>query len=269
MAFGDWGASTRHTPHFWSLAVEEQFYLVWPAVVLWAGARRLLPLCLWLIAGSLALRLGLEVAHAGSTLVLLATPCRLDALAIGALIATVARRPNGPSTLRLAYPGFALACAGVAGLILWRGNLAQRDPVIGSLGLTVMALLFGTTLAIAIQLKPRTVLHRLFVLPPLRFAGRYGYGIYVIHYPVMIILADLGWNYEQLAVRFGTPATAEGVLVGVNVGVTLALALLSFHLLEQPFLTLKSRFGYGHEAARTASGAAADRRPMTQPTEGA
>jgi peptidoglycan/LPS O-acetylase OafA/YrhL len=249
MAIGDWGASTRHTPHFWTLAVEEQFYLVWPALVLWAGTRRMIPLSLSFIAGALALRTGLVLAGAIPTMATLATPCRVDALAIGALIATIVRRPDLVPRVRLAFPGFAVCFAAVLGLIAWRGNLAESDPIIRTVGISLVGLMFGMLVTVAIQVQPGTLIYRCFTFAPLRLAGRYSYGIYVIHYPVMILLGDYGWSYPGLAARYGSPAVAEALLVIVNTAVTFALAVASFHLLEKPFLSLKRYFSYAREVA--------------------
>src|SRR5262249_27091247 len=77
--------------HFWSLAVEEQFYLVWPFVVYCATSARLAKVCLLLALGALILLVGLVVADALPWHLYTSTLCRMDALAMGGLAACLMR----------------------------------------------------------------------------------------------------------------------------------------------------------------------------------
>jgi len=70
--------------HFWSLAVEEQFYLFWPLVVYRLSPQRLLPVCLWIAFGALVVRCGMRLEGASGWTIYTLTPCRMDALALGA-----------------------------------------------------------------------------------------------------------------------------------------------------------------------------------------
>ena len=77
--------------HFWSLAVEEQFYLIWPLVVLSFGRRWLLRICVVVAVLALALRTGLSAAGAGDVAQVVLTPCRFDALCAGGFLALAVR----------------------------------------------------------------------------------------------------------------------------------------------------------------------------------
>src|SRR5213594_314733 len=80
--------------HFWSLAVEEQFYLIWPVIVLALSRRHLQACCLACIIGALVVRVGLN-AKGNETAAFVLTPARIDALAVGAYLAISARGAAG------------------------------------------------------------------------------------------------------------------------------------------------------------------------------
>src|SRR5439155_11152746 len=85
--------------HFWSLAVEEQFYLFWPLVVLWLSTRKLLAACTVAMVTGLVCRITLSLTgHV--VLVNVWTLSAMDALAIGAFIAVASRQPGGLSMMR-------------------------------------------------------------------------------------------------------------------------------------------------------------------------
>ena len=121
--------------HFWSLAVEEHFYLLWPIVVLSFGRRSLLGICVAVTVLALALRCALSFAGAGDVALVVLTPCRFDALCVGGFLALAVRsvglervaRTARSSLGPLAWPrpaGVRLECA--AGLALGRGAPAPR-----------------------------------------------------------------------------------------------------------------------------------------------
>ncbi len=83
------GADVSGFSHFWSLAVEEQFYLVWPFVVLLAAGTRLLWICVALVLIALLSRAFMQVAGAKPEMIYMFTFCRMDALAMGAAMAVV------------------------------------------------------------------------------------------------------------------------------------------------------------------------------------
>ena len=85
------GRGVDWLPHFWSLAVEEQFYLVWPLVVLAMSERALWRVCVMLILAAVAARTGLRLATQGTMGAYMFTICRIDALALGAIAAIAIR----------------------------------------------------------------------------------------------------------------------------------------------------------------------------------
>src|SRR5205823_2572136 len=89
-----WAMTPWHTGHLWSLSVEEQFYLLWPAVVLAAGRRRLVPISIAIVAGVALLRAVLVAVSGPSLGIYVLLPTRMDELTIGAALAALARDPQ-------------------------------------------------------------------------------------------------------------------------------------------------------------------------------
>ena len=217
--------------HFWSLAVEEQFYLLWPVAVFLLRRRPLMALCAG--AGGLAVgvRLALHLAdREAAAFVLL--PARVDALAAGALLALAVRGPGGlPATLRWAKPAAAVALAGLAALFVWKRGLPAEDPAVAVAGYSLLAVLFAGVLALTLEGRAE----RWLAAPWLVFFGRYSYGLYVLHHPLLFLKPER-LSYGSL------PGWL--LFVGAATGATVLLALLSWHFWEKPFLDLKDRFPY-------------------------
>ena len=227
----------------WSLAVEEQFYLVWPAVVLLVPPRLLPRLCALLALGAVALRFAILPERADVAYFL--TPCRLDALAVGACLALL---PPAPAWLgRVAA---ALGVTGLATVSLTTGSSLPGDnPAMQSWGLVAaLALAFGlVTLAsgcgaLAALCRSRVV----------RWFGRYSYCIYLVH--VLVVqwfaarLVDLALRSPELHVWLTNDCPALVVLLGfvaVCLAAAWAIGWLSWRLFERHFLAWKRHFEDG------------------------
>jgi peptidoglycan/LPS O-acetylase OafA/YrhL len=245
---GNWAYPARQVipplSHLWSLAVEEQFYLAWPAVVLLARGRRLAWTAGALVLAGPALRA--LVVHATDWPVGSAyrvTPGRLDELALGALLAVALRDAGWRPWVRRAWPAaLAAGAAGFLALGLALGSFdMHREPLeiwshsllgLGFAGLTAGAVVGEGTPA---------PLQRLLAWRPLPWLGRYSYGLYVVHY--FVHLAALGalsatpGGAALLGSRTGYALYAAG-----GVAVSLGLAMASWHLLERRCLALKRYF---------------------------
>lgn len=229
--------------HFWSLAVEEQFYLIWPFVVLWLGRRHLLATCAALIVIALLCR----IALAATDLVVLPDvwmPARMDALGVGAFIAVYSRTEGGMEHLaRWARPTVAIAAVPLCVLFVLNVGLA-------TIGHTLLALFFGATLVVALTSKPASVTERVLSSRILGFFGRYSYALYVFHHPLLWFKpALIGGFTGVIAPVLGSQLPGYLLWLVVATTVSIALALVSWHLIENPFLSLKRFFPYQSEAA--------------------
>jgi peptidoglycan/LPS O-acetylase OafA/YrhL len=90
-----WEGVPGHTTHLWSLAIEEQFYMLWPLVVFFASRRRLVQICIGAIVFAELTRIGLHYTAPNGIAGYALMPARIDALGVGALVAVLAREPAG------------------------------------------------------------------------------------------------------------------------------------------------------------------------------
>jgi peptidoglycan/LPS O-acetylase OafA/YrhL len=224
--------------HFWSLAVEEQFYLVWPAVVMMVDRRTLLRLSLAMAVIAVLVRLGLRAGGAPPFSAYEYTVARMDALTLGAAGALVVRDESllakvAPYTMRALVGG--LVVVGLLYPVTHGFNLANPlTQVVGYSALSVACL--GLLLHVVIQ--PKSALGTAFQAPWLRFFGKYSYGIYVFHHPFVERLAP---HYKPLINSSDPHAALLSFLefeVVVIVG-SVVIALISWNVLERWALQLK------------------------------
>jgi peptidoglycan/LPS O-acetylase OafA/YrhL len=231
--------------HFWSLAVEEQFYLLWPLLVITAGNRTMLWLCAVFIGSAILIRAALIRYNLDFAVgaAYQFTVARWDALAVGALLALVLRQRQWCERLiRLAPFAAALLLIYLMAYVAIEHNFAPVDRD-AALNQTVAALLFGLLIFVAVYpaAAGRSLAQRGVSSAWLRSVGKYSYAIYVFHLPMMHV-----WGVTLKKISAATFATMPLLEILVNIfgvfALSLALSLLSWHLLEQPFLRLKKRF---------------------------
>jgi peptidoglycan/LPS O-acetylase OafA/YrhL len=230
--------------HFWSLAVEEQFYLFWPLVVWRLAPRRLLIVCLWIAVGALLLRSALVMQGVGWSELYGNTACRMDALALGGAGACALRVPELRS--RLVHARYA-ASALLLGLFLVAGALTHlydrtRWPC-ETFGYTVLACCAaGFVTLVALAANSRSTAATLLAWGPLRRCGRYSYAMYVFHGLLHKLIGE-----PWLNARFGETITIAVAFTYALVVllVSYLLGYLSYHLLEEPLLRLKRFFEPG------------------------
>jgi peptidoglycan/LPS O-acetylase OafA/YrhL len=240
----NWHVTFQSSPstfliHFWSLAIEEQFYLIWPALVYLLGPR-ISRVCLFGIAVSFTYRLVMCRLHVPTAYVYFPTSARLEDLCIGALAACVVCnsgwlacfRANVKITMLIA------AAALLSAALAARGFEAIKWP----------PLLWGTTAVCTLTAAALIMTHsgsdcrlsKWLSFGLLRWFGKYSYGLYVIHLPVYAAIAHYFVPAGSAIVRLlcGAGVTASVIMVSSGA------AYLSYTHLEAPFLRLKKRFSY-------------------------
>lgn len=228
--------------HLWSLAVEEQFYLVWPVLIFLIRDRRKL---LW-TAALLALvapisRIFLLAHGAPYDATYKLTICRADSLLAGGWLALIVRGKLKDAVLRYAMPVFGLSVF-LCCMIAWKtGNfLWSINHSLNSYGYSIIAI--ACTSLIAMALRPNSITAKAMRANTLRFLGKYSYGIYVYHQLVFIFVT---WLFENwLKYHIHSKSIYHLTLMALVVPITIPLAVLSFRFYEQPFLKLKRYFNY-------------------------
>lgn len=229
--------------HFWSLAVEEQFYIFWPFIVHRLSARRLFTICLYSAMLALVIRGIMVFSGANSWTVYTATTSRLDALALGGAGACLLRMPAARewAASRLTAINMAALVLLVIGVPITHAyNTDAVDCQI--FGYTLLALccaILVTTVAAGDRQTRPTVLARSLSWAPLCSCGKYSYGIYIFHQLIHKLLGER-W---MLAAFGGHPPAHTVYLYSLTIGlVSFVAAYSSYHLLEKRFLELKYLF---------------------------
>lgn len=231
--------------HFWSLSIEEQFYLAWPAVVRALSRRRLLTLAAGVVLASSLARLALFVSG-WPTAAYFLTVTRLDGLAIGACVALAARDADDWATLvRWCVPLTAAAFGALAGLVAQTGTTSFGDAAVGTVGISLLSFGFGAGLVVAIS-HARAA--RVLSGPVLRWFGKYSYGLYLVNQPVVLLLVKAGVTAVAIERLVGSKALGVLAVNAAAFGVCAAAAFASWHVYEKHWLALKERRGFRHAA---------------------
>ena len=214
--------------HTWTLAVEEQFYLLWPMIVFACSPPTLRMFLAWLIGACFVARF----INGGAWPIL-----AFDALAWGCLAALIFPTPK--SVPRSIAAASLAASAAILILIVARHGIERfwfpsgyiHDPFAGALLLALLGPCFASLLLLVFASRNSLVLEA----APLRYAGRISYGLYLYHWPIILLYDSMATpNFEWAPVRI--------VLIST---LTLAVATLSYEFMERPILRLRdSRRAY-------------------------
>jgi peptidoglycan/LPS O-acetylase OafA/YrhL len=242
---GEWQG---YISHFWSLAVEEQFYLVWPYLIVFLPVRRLRPVVLALIVLAPLYRVVMGVIHPENSLAFVLTIGCLDALGIGALLACLQRSGEAGATW---------TAARVAGYLLWIGvpawavveglsRLNLAPVALLALRQTFLDLIFGWMILNGAQ-GFRNWFGRFLQWAPIAYLGKISYGIYLFHnlamYGLVFAVRDL---HAPAAIMTVTWLRCLCLLV-----LTISAAAVSWHYFEKPLNDLKRFFPYSAPAPAT------------------
>jgi peptidoglycan/LPS O-acetylase OafA/YrhL len=221
---------------FWSVAVEEQFYLIWPALVWKMSPRSILKISGIGLATTLVLRLILVPKFGAGIWVFAATPTRADGLFVGAALAAIlAIKGKFEKSLIIGLAAVGALLVVAVPIFKPARELWETGALMAVIGITGIALCSGALIAYCLTYS-ESRLARVFQAKWLRNFGKYSYGIYLIHATIyhagetFLTARGIDWPYRA----------PLGFVYAITVmGVSYGLAWLSFHYFESRFLALK------------------------------
>ena len=226
--------STAPSPllHMWSLAVEEQYYLIWPLVCLWIlrfkGTRMLAWVASAGAGASACLMATLYLAGFSTDRLYYGTDTRAQALLVGSALGAVASSRDWrvvpadlASTRRGRFFGAVVGLAGAGALLWFWHNSSGQDAFLYEGGFLLVALAAGAVVT-SITSWRTSVLARMLSLAPVTYIGRISYGLYLYHWPLF------------LAIDHARSGLSGTTLLAVRLSATFAAAVVSFHFVEQP-----------------------------------
>jgi peptidoglycan/LPS O-acetylase OafA/YrhL len=246
---GSWEA-LPYFNHFWSLAIEEHFYFLWPLLVARSSRRGLLTWAVALSVFALLLRGALAAAGANPLVAYTITPARLDGLCFGGLLAIWLRSPGGLAQMRRLAPKVSAAVLVylVVGHLLTHSVWPEGHAVYFEGRESGIVVLFGVLLVSVLAARRGSLLTRFFTSAPMVTMGKYSYGLYVFHVPLSWYLSQARTE-DDLAALVGSHTLAVFVQASAGIAFTMGVAYASFHLFEKRFLSLKARFEANPRAA--------------------
>ena len=231
--------------YFWSLAVEEQFYLVWPLVVYWLSDRALLRTSFALLCLSLVSRIVLANLGVSTGSLYTMTFTHLDGLAVGSCLAICFRSSEMSARLaRLLPVAVVVALLGLLAVRAVDRDLFFWSKAMATYGYTFIAILSGALLVCVMQGGKAGRLSRLFSNRFMTQCGKYSYALYMIHVPVAGLLFPPTFRVLDKL----TPSVAYDakflIFVVVAFVVSCGISVASWYVFEGPIMALKRYFSY-------------------------
>lgn len=228
VVFTDTWAKVGALDHFWSLCIEEQFYLVWPFIVFHLPHRKLKKFCIFVFVLSLFVKVTIA-SQVSDWFVIYVFPLgRLEGFACGAFVAVLHEEGcvNGKNHARLAL---ILLGAVLLALGIMLNGFYMRDKTMVA-AIPAIASVFFASIVYLLMTEGDSLMKKLMRGRVLAFFGRYSYGLYVYHYIIWYVLISC------------FPLTKKAVSTSLVVMVmSLPVSILSYHLYEKMFLRLKYR----------------------------
>jgi peptidoglycan/LPS O-acetylase OafA/YrhL len=217
--------------HLWSLAVEEQFYLIWPFVILLIGKiKPLFFFMLSLLIIVIAVRFLVWLYHIEKIAYFnLYTFSRIDGICIGSMLALLRQFNSRFLQKNIAVIVFTLA--GLNFIFYFFNNAYSFSfPFLAIIGYTTFAVIFGILVNEAVNNNKIIVL--LFNNRFMKFFGKISYGLYIFHWPIYLILRNLVINLPNIIISI------------IATIIAIVVSWLSFEFFESKILKLKKNFKY-------------------------
>lgn len=227
------GWASEGPGHFWSLAIEEHFYLFWPFIIYYLDRKKIIYAIVGIVATAVVTRIILVNYNYE---VFYFTFSRMDELAIGALLAVLElnkKLQQGKQNANRFLLSFIIVM--IPTLLLWTFFTGRANPLMQVTKFLFLAFAYFSLIGFVITARNSLYIKRVLRSRFLLFTGRISYGLYVYHLSCFWLtgyLFESGNVVLNLALRFIC---------------TYVVASSSYYLFEQRFLNLKKHFGYNDE----------------------
>lgn len=235
------GNTTTAIQHYWSLAVEEQFYIIWPFVIfLIRKPKWLLTIAALLLLGVICIRFYMwEIKINNLNYFGLYTYTRIDGICIGSMLA-ILQFMRSPF-IKKYFTWLILLLAAMNFVFYFFNSHNQFTyPYLAIVGYTTFAMLFAIIVHETVQGENKFI-NFILKIRPLRFFGKISYGLYVFHWPVYLILYD--WMEEKVKTISGVTGNSLTITVSILLTITgILISIISFYTFENYFLKKKKAF---------------------------
>jgi peptidoglycan/LPS O-acetylase OafA/YrhL len=229
----------------WSLAIEEQFYIFWPFVVYLLNRKQLMLTCAFLFIITLGIRSFMVFSATHPITILVLTITRIDTIAVGAFAALVIRGNLELQRIsNFSKIVWGISAVFLLGIFYFRGGFKNTDPIVQTIGFSVLCLNFASIIIIALTTKPDGTFFRCFSNKNIVALGKYSYAIYLFHMPIRALIRDTVYGPNQFIMLFGSRIPGQVFFYLLAISITFGMAYLSYHFYEKHFLKLKQYVPY-------------------------
>lgn len=236
-------SETQMLHHLWSLAVEEQFYILWPLTIfIIRKPKYLLVFIIAILIMVLVLRCLVWInKYEDLAYFNLYTFSRIDGICIGCMVALLQKINSRFLTSYMSLLVFVFA--GLNFLFYFINSYYQFSfPYLALIGYTTFAMLFGLLVYEAVKGENK-VINTIFNWRFLKFFGKISYGFYIFHWPVYMLLSPFVLKWVQQLLPASPFTNAQQIFSAVIcTGVAILISVISYHFFEIHFLKLKNRF---------------------------
>lgn len=237
-ANGDGYFHNHMLSHYWSLSVEEQFYLLWPAMLVLLLRLRVpaVPMLAFFAFGIIAPAVGRALLwqHGPSLEIYFRSDLRVDGLVWGATLAWLAHHGMIPTDTEVRHYAGLIGASALGAFLYFSQFESISNGANYRYGFSMVGLL-STLMIASVLIAPDALFARFLSLRWLRHVGKISYGMYLWHVPIFVLVGHSGLGDSSKML--------------IASAATLCIAELSFHYWERPFLVLKDRFGYVYQTS--------------------
>lgn len=228
--------------HLWSLAVEEQFYLVWPFVILLIRSpKKLFFIMLTVLSFVIVARSAIwlyKIEDLNYTT--LYTFTRIDGICIGSMIALLMKFKPKLISNNLTYIVLGLAALNFIFYFLNQQN-KNGYPYFAFVGYTTFCAMFGLLLHEIVTTSNTSFVNKLFSFRPLRFFGKISYGFYIFHWPVFMMSYTSFFYFLKRNIELPDRSIKISAAL-LSTSLALLISIISYYFFESYFLRLKKKF---------------------------